>query len=109
MKCPECGSANIGDAAAATCKESVCKDCGGLFMHDEVFESRPVIRMQWTCGPAHDRCAIFVGDSGKTLANAGSLTFRNDGESARFRKTVRMGIQEEGFEGISESGWERGE
>lgn len=60
--------------------------------------------MEWDCGPVHDRVTIFVGMSGQTLSNCGTLTFRL-GESARFRKTVGFGIQFPGFEGILQSGW----
>ena len=36
-KCPACGSADTGDAAAATYKDSVCKRCGHLWLHAEIF------------------------------------------------------------------------
>lgn len=35
MTCPDCGSTNTGDAAAATYADSVCKDCGHRFMHED--------------------------------------------------------------------------
>lgn len=68
-------------------------------------DPRPVIKLVWQCGPQHDRCTVFCGMSSQILANCGTLTFRADGESLRFRDTIKQGIQGTGFDGMFEANW----
>jgi hypothetical protein len=63
-----------------------------------------IIKLQWLPGNGHYRCSIFVGKDRDHMALAGAMMLHPD-EAAIYRQTVRMGIQQGGFDGILESGW----
>lgn len=66
------------------------------------------ILLEWRPGPAHYRCAVFVGPDRDHLALAGDLLLRAE-EAPAFRAVVRQGIAAPGFTGIFERGWDLGD